>query len=100
MKELVVITNQPFIPGAEVDVLSECPQFREADASQVVVDDPWWGIAPLTVAPYNAATYPTFANWGEIMFNASARKFRTGAFVWAGKITAYVIPRGSRVLVS
>jgi len=100
VKELVVLTYTPFIPGSEVDVLSECPEFLEGDASQVVIDDPWFGIVPLTVIPYNATAYAAFANWGEIMFNATARKFKTGSFLWAGKITAYVIRKGSRVLVS
>lgn len=88
------------MPGAEVTVLAECPYFREADASQVVIDDPWWGIVPLTVQPYVAATYPTFNTWGEIMFNATARHFRCGTPLWWGKIMAYVIPKGSRILVA
>lgn len=100
MKQLVCLTNQPYVPGAEVAVLAECPHFDEGDASQIVIDDPWWGIVPLTRVDYNATTYPTFNTWGQIMFDASARHFRSGTPLWWGKITAYVIPKGSRVLVS
>jgi len=100
MKEFVCLTNVPFIPGAEVAVLTECPQFDEGDASEVNIEDPWWGTVPLTVVPYVAATYPTFNTWGSIMFDANARNFRSGSFLWAGKISAYVIPRGARVKTS
>ncbi len=100
MKSFVCLTNQPFIPGDEVDVIDECPYFREDDVAQIVIDDPWWGVIPLTLAAYNAALYPTFATWGEIMFDATARHFRCGTPLWWGKVTAYVIPKGSRVLVS
>ena len=100
MKSFVCLTNQPFMPGAEVAVLAECPYFREEDASQIVIDDPWWGIIPLTRVDYNATTYLTFNTIDSIMFDANCRHFRCGTPLWWGKITAYVIPKGSRVLTS
>lgn len=100
MKELVCLANTPFMAGDEAAVIAECPGFIEGDASQVVIDDPWWGIIPLTVVPYVAATYPTFNVWGQIMFDSTCRHFRCGTALWWGKVTAYVVPRGARVLVS
>ena len=98
--DLVCLINQPFIPGDEVDVLAQVPQFTEEDAAQVFIDDPWFGVIPLTVQPYVAGTYPTFNTWGEIMFDATARHFRCGTPLWWGKILAYVVQKGAKVLTS
>ena len=99
-KELACLRNTPYIAGAEAAVLTDAKQFAEADISEVFVDDTWWGVIPLTVQPYVAATYPTFNTWGEIMFDADRLNFRSGTPLWWGKVMAYIIPVGSKVLVS
>jgi len=100
MKSLVCLTNVPFIAGVEVAVLGEVPEFTEDNVSEVFIDDPWWGIVPLTIVAYNSGTYPTFNTWGQIMFDADCANFRCGTDLWWGKVMGYVIPRGSKVLVS
>jgi len=104
-KELVCLRNDPYIPGDEAAVLTDAQLFAEADISEVHIDDPWWGIIDLTVETYVAATYAAYTAaappaWGQIMFNADRSAFKCGTGLWWGKVMAYIIPVGSRVLVS
>lgn len=104
-KELVALTLNPFIPGAEVAIPIEAKGFAEGDISQAFIDDPWWGVLPLTVLPYVAVTYAAYTvaappAWGDIMFDATRTHFKCGSPVWWGKLMAYIIPVGSRVLTS
>ena len=103
--ELVCLTNVPFMAGDATSKLAEAPQFAEDSVGEIFLDDPWWGVIPLTVVPYVAATYAAYTvaappAWGEIMFNADCSAFKCGTPIWWGKLMAYVIPKGSRVLVS
>jgi len=104
-KELVALTIAPFIPGVEVTIPTDAREFAEGDISNIFVDDPWWGVVPLTLETYDAATYAAYTAaappaWGQIMFNADRTAFKCGTPVWWGKVMAYIIPVGSRVLVS
>lgn len=99
-KELVCLCNTPFIAGAETAVITDAKGFAEGDISEVFIDDPWFGVIPLTVASYVAGTYPTFNTWLQIMFDADRSHFRCGTPLWFGKIMAYIIPVGARVLTS
>lgn len=105
MKELVCLCKTPFIAGDEADVLVESAKFAEADISEVYIDDPWWGVLDLVVEAYVAVTYAAYTAaappaWGQIMFNADRTHFKCGTGLWWGKVMGYVIPVGSRVLVS
>jgi len=104
-KELVALTLDPFIPGAEVTIPTDVKGFAEGDISSMFVDDPWWGVIDLTLETYNAVTYAAYTiaappAWGQIMFNADRTAFKCGTAVWMGKMLAMIIPVGSRVLVS
>lgn len=98
--ELYCLCNTPFAAGTEVAVLSDVPTFAEDGVGSIYVDDPWWGVIPLTRQDYDAATYATFNNWGEIMFDADCSHFRCGTPVWWGKLMSYLNPTASRVLAS
>lgn len=104
-KELVCLCKTPFIPGDEAIVLTDVKLFAEAYISEVYIDDPWWGVIDLTVEPYVAVTYAAYTAaappaWGQIMFNADRSAFKCGTALWWGKVMGYIIPVGSRVLVS
>ena len=103
--ELVCLTNVPFMAGVATAKLAEVPQFTEDCVGAIFLDDPWWGVMPLTVEPYVAATYAAYTvalppAWGQIMFNGACSAFKCGTALWWGKLMAYVIPKGSKVLVS
>lgn len=97
MKRLICLCNTPFAPGDEVEVLDDAPGFTEECVGEIYVDDPWWGVVPLTVVAYDADTYPTFNTWGSIMFDEDCSHFRCGTPVWWGSLMAYVIPIGVKV---
>jgi len=97
---LTALTNAPFAAGAQVTVLSAVGEFQEEHVGEVFIDDAWWGTIPLTVVPYDSATYPTFNTWGSIMFDADCTHFRCGNPCWWGVLWAYVIPKGAFVLTS
>ena len=104
-KELVCLRLTPFIPGAEADVVSDVKRFAEGDISNIVIDDPWLGSVELTLEAYVGATYTAYTAaappaWGRIMFNADRTAFKCGSPLWWGKVLAYIVPVGSRVLVS
>lgn len=104
-KELVVLTKDPFIAGAEVAVIPQAKGFREVDITEVFIDDPWWGVIDLTVETYVSATYTAYTAaappaWGQVMFNADRSAFKCGTGLWMGKVMALVTPVGARVLVS
>ena len=99
--KLYCLTNAPFMAGVETNNLSEVPAFTEDCVGEIFIDDPWWGVIPLTVVDYDATTYATFNVWGSIMFNADCSAFKCGTVpFWGGKIMAYLIPIGSKVLVA
>ena len=104
-KELVCLRLTPFIPGAEATVVSDAKQFAEGDISNIVIDDPWWGIIELTLEAYVAGTYTAYTAAAppaaeRIMFNSDRTAFKCGTPLWWGKVLAYIVPLGSRVLVS
>jgi len=104
-KELVCLCKSFVTPGVESAVLTDAKEFREADISEVFIDDPWFGVIDLTVDTYVAATYNAYTALappaaGHIMFDADRSHFITGNWIWFGKLMALVIPVGSRVLTS
>lgn len=104
-KELVCLCKTPFIAGVEATIIAQSKYFREADAAQVFIDDPWWGVIDLTRQDYVAVTYAAYTAAappaaGIIMFNATRTAFKCGTPLWWGKVMAMVTPVGSRVLVS
>ena len=104
-KELVCLTKDPYIGGAEVTIIPQSKGFREVDVTEVFIDDPWWGIIDLTVETYVAVTYAAYTAaappaWGQLMFNADRSAFKCGTPLWWGKVMGLVVPVGSRVLVS
>lgn len=104
-KELVALTIDPFMAGAEVTIPTDVKGFAEGDISNIFIDDPWWGIIDLTLETYVAVTYAAYTAAappapGQIMFNADRTAFKCGTPLWWGKVMAYIIPVGSRVLVS
>lgn len=96
--KLVCLCNTPYIAGDEVTILTEAPKFTEDNVGEIFIDDPWWGVVPLTVVDYDSDVYPTFNVWGSIMFDATCAHFKSGTAVWWGKLMAYVTPKGSKVL--
>lgn len=103
--DLHCLTNIPFIPGAEATVLTEVPEFTEDFVGEIFIDDPWWGVVPLTREDYVEATYDAYTAalppaWATIMFNSDCTAFKCGSGVWWGALWAYMYPVGSRVLVS
>lgn len=99
-KELVCLCNTFFFAGVETAIIGDAKAFAEGDISEVFIDDPWFGVVPLTVVAYNSDTYPTFNVLDQIMFDADRTHFKCGTALWWGKLMAYIIPVGSRVLVS
>jgi len=104
-KELVCLTKDPFIPGAEVTIIPQSRGFREEDITEVFIDDPWLGVIDLTEQAYVAVTYAAYTvaappAWAVIMFNADRTAFKCGTALWFGKIMGLITPVGSRVLVS
>ena len=104
-KELIALTIDPFLPGAEVTIPTDVKGFAEGDISNMFIDDPWWGIVDLTLQAYVALTYAAYTAAappaaGIIMFNADRTAFKCGTAVWMGKLLAFIIPVGSRVLTS
>jgi len=100
MKTLVTLIDTPNIPGDEATILSEVPAFPEASIGEVYIADAWWGLLPLTVEDYDAATYVAYTAaappaFDHIMFNADRSGFKCGAGLWWGVIQAYVLPYGS-----
>ncbi len=100
MRSLACLANTPFMAGVEAAVLADVSDFNEDSVGEIFIDDPWWGVMPLTVVPYVAATYATFNVWGQIMFNAGCTAFKCGTALWWGKLMAYIIPKGVMVLTS
>lgn len=105
MKQLICLCKAPIMAGVAATVLADALKFAEEDISNVYMDDPWWGVLDLTVLPYNAVTYAAYTAalppaWGEIMFNADRSALISGTALWWGKLMGFVVPKGSKVLVS
>jgi len=98
--KLYCLVNAPFMAGVETNVLSDIPAFTEDCVGTIYLDDPWPGVVPLTVVDYDEVTYATFNTVDSIMFNADCTAFKCGNDLWWGKLMAYLIPVGSKVLVA
>jgi len=105
MKQLICLCKAPIMVGVAATVLADALDFAEEDISNVYMDDPWWGIIDMTVLPYVAVTYAAYTAiappaWATMMFNADRSAFISGTGLWWGKAMGFVVPKGSKVLVS
>jgi len=100
------LSNDVHMAGEEVAILAGLDRFTEDYVHGPVSVLAWAGVIPLTLAPYNAATYAAYTvvappPMDTIMFNADCSAFKCGNNLFFGEqVVALIEPTGSRVYVA
>jgi hypothetical protein len=79
-----VLTRDDVAPLTKTAFPADVPDFNEDLITSVTLRSFWWGNAPLTVVPYNAADWANAAEpsgWGEIMFSETDRQWKANIWV-------------------